>query len=189
VAYKEVPAQKKRLDGDEEFLVIRSEQRWGTRRVEITGVDLCDQHNQIRSIFLTGTPMNIRIRYKTQERIEEPVFGIAIHHQNGTHLTGPNTHFGGLDIPYLEGEGEVVCQIPALPLLSGEYLISVASHNRADTEMFDYHDRVYRFRVHTGKIREPYGLVTLGSSWQLDPSESKPPSQLSSNPDKDFIVK
>jgi lipopolysaccharide transport system ATP-binding protein len=171
VAEKEEAAHQEQAT--KERLVIRDDQRWGTRQVEITGVDLCDRSGQPRSIFISGAPMEIRIHYKTSTRIENPIFGMAIHHQNGTHLTGPNTHFGGLDIPSIEGEGEVVYHVPFLPLLAGEYLVSVAVHNQADTEMFDYHDRSYRFHVHTGNLREPYGMVTLNGAWRYKGSDEE----------------
>jgi len=56
-----------------------------------------------------------------------------------------------------------------LSLLEGSYLLSVSSHNRADTEMYDYHDRAYPFRVRPGASREQYGLVTLGGEWIAGP--------------------
>lgn len=49
--------------------------------------------------------------------------------------------------------------------LEGLYAISVAAHNREDTEMYDYHDRLYVFRVCTIEDTERYGLVTLGGRW------------------------
>jgi hypothetical protein len=44
----------------------------------------------------------------------------------------------------------------------------VAVVNQNDTETFDYHDRLYPFRVinRGGEIKEQYGLVTLRGEWQ-----------------------
>jgi lipopolysaccharide transport system ATP-binding protein len=142
-------------------------QRWGTGRVQIVNVRLCDQVGASRSIFLTNSPMHIHLHYYAEERVADPIFGIAIHHQNGTWVSGPNTDFGDLPIPYVEGEGEIVFRIPQLPLLAGGYTVSVAAVNRADTEMYDYHDRAYPFRVHTGNTRERFGLVTFNGTWGL----------------------
>lgn len=142
-------------------------QRWGTGRLQITDVRLCDADGVERSIFLTGAPMQIRMRFQSDERIEDPIIGIALHHHNGTWVAGPNTDFGNLTIPAVEGEGEVVYHIPSLSLLAGGYSISAAAINRSDTEMYDYHDRAYQFRVHTGNTRERFGVVTLNGQWQL----------------------
>ncbi len=48
-------------------------------------------------------------------------------------LCGPNTDFGGLRIPSLEGEGQVIYRIPALPLLEGAYAVSAAVVDHAAT--------------------------------------------------------
>jgi len=142
--------------------------RWGTGKVRVTDVTLCDVQGHTAVTFRTGETLHICLRYHAEERVERPVFGLAIYHQNGAHICGPNTHFGGLEIAAVEGTGQVVYTIPALPLLEGAYEITIAAHNQADTEIFDYHDRLYSFRVYPGKSLERYGLVTLNGSWRLD---------------------
>lgn len=148
-------------------------QRWGTQRIQITKVELCDHTGSPRKVFVTGFPLQIRIHFEAPELVEDPVFGIAIHHQNGTHITGPNTDFAGVFIPVAHGKGTITFEIPNLPLLSGDYLVSVAVHNRADTEMYDYHDRAYLLRVAPGQTRERYGLITLNGNWHIEAPEPK----------------
>jgi ABC-type polysaccharide/polyol phosphate transport system ATPase subunit len=143
--------------------------RWGSGKVRITKVELCDAAGAPRSVFMSGMEMQVRLTYHADKRIEDPLFGLAIHHTSGTHICGPNSGFGGATIPYAEGEGAITYCVPALSLLEGSYLLSVSSHNRADTEMYDYHDRAYPFRVRPGASREQYGLVTLGGEWIAGP--------------------
>lgn len=140
-------------------------QRWGTGRITIEAVELLDGSGQARHVFFTGEPMTIRLVYVAHEPIQSPVLGLAIHHQNGAHICGPNTFFGGLDLGVVEGRGAVEYVIPSLPLLEGGYVLSVSAHTRDDSEMFDYHDRLYTFRVARGDHRERFGLVTLGGTW------------------------
>ncbi len=142
--------------------------RWGSGEVEITRVELCDADGQPTTTFETGDAMVVRLHYRAARRVAFPVFGLAIHHQNGAHICGPNTRFGGLEIPYVEGEGVVAYHIPSLPLLEGGYRLSVAVVNRTLGETYDYHDRLYPFRVFRGACRERYGLITLGGSWTHD---------------------
>ncbi len=80
------------------------------------------------------------------EPVANPVFGLAIHHDNGAHIAGPNTRFGGLDIPRLEPVGSLTYTIPALPLLASTSF-SVAAVDSVDSETYDYHDRRYPFQV------------------------------------------
>lgn len=140
------------------------EHRWGSGRVRIVGVRLLDGNGQEKRNFRTGEPLVVEMRYRASERVERPVFGLAIHRSDGVHITGPNTQFAGLNIPYIEGEGMITYTIPSLPLLEGLYLLSVSSHNWEDTEMFDYHDRIYAFRVLPSE-GERYGVVTLQGKW------------------------
>jgi lipopolysaccharide transport system ATP-binding protein len=144
--------------------------RWGSGRVRITKVELADDQGEPRNRFRTGDALTIQISYETEEPVEQPVFGIAIYHQSGTHLSGPNTKFGGLPIPRALGAGVVNYRVPALALLEGTYLLSVAVVDQADSETYDYHDRLYPFHVYRGGAGESYGLVTLNGSWSHKPS-------------------
>ena len=141
--------------------------RWGRGDAEVIGVAFLDAQGRRRHVFRVGEPWTVEIRYRAHQRIEQPVFGLAVHRSDGIHVCGPNTSFGGLDIPYIEGEGSVTYRVGALPLLEGSYDLSLSIHNRADTVMYDYHDRLYRFRVRRVGPGERYGLVSLGGVWDL----------------------
>jgi lipopolysaccharide transport system ATP-binding protein len=143
------------------------ERRWGTGRIRIIRVRLLDGEGRERQQFRTGEPLVVEMHYRAGERVERPVFGLAIHRSDGVHITGPNTQFAGLDIPAVEGEGIVTYTIPELPLLEGLYYISVSAHNREETEMYDYHDRMYSFGVLPG-AKERYGMITVGGKWRWD---------------------
>ena len=103
-------------------MLQEGQNRWGSGKIRITGVELCDGAGTPRRIFVTGGGLEVRLHYRAEGRVEDPVFGLAIHHQNGSHIAGPNTDFGGLRIPFVEGDGEVVYRIPELTLLEGAYL-------------------------------------------------------------------
>jgi hypothetical protein len=149
-----------------------SGQRWGSGEVTITEVELCDAAGRPRTSFMTGDNLAIRLRYRSAQRVEQPVFGLAINHQNGTHLFGPNTKLAAMDIPFVDGEGELFYTLPNLPLLEGQYVVSVAVVNHADTVTYDYHDRVYGFRVVHSPARTGYGMVQMPGVWRHAPAPS-----------------
>jgi lipopolysaccharide transport system ATP-binding protein len=140
--------------------------RWGSGQARIVSVTFLDSDGIERNVFHVGEPWAVRLHYQAPDRVDEPVFGIAVHRIDGVHVCGPNTVFSGLRIPYIEGEGQVVYRVDALPLMEGTYLLSVAVHNRADTAMYDYHDRLYTFRVRQVQSGERYGLVTMRGVWE-----------------------
>ncbi len=141
--------------------------RWGNRKIEITKVEFLDENGKPKNIFQTGDYFALRMEYEAHEAIDSPVFGMAIHHNDGTHITGPNTQFAGLNLGRVEGRGWVIYEVERLPLLAGLYHISVAVHNWTDNEMFDYHDRFYSFRVSNPSrvFHEKYGLISLRGNW------------------------
>lgn len=143
---------------------LDDDRRWGTGKVRITSVRLLDGEGHEQQRFHIGETLMVEMRYRAEERVERPVFGLAIHRGDGVLITGPNTQFAGYEIPAVEGEGVVRYTVAELPLLEGTYYISVASHNWEDTEMYDYHDRLYPFRV-VRLTGERYGILTLRGEW------------------------
>ena len=123
---------------------------------------------QEKQLFHVGEPVVIEMHYRAERQVESPVFGLAIHRSDGTHITGPNTQLAGLDLPSVEGEGNVRYHVDRLPLMEGTYSLSVSAHNQADTVMYDYHDRLYPFRVCQVGTGERYGVVSLGGEWQWE---------------------
>jgi lipopolysaccharide transport system ATP-binding protein len=143
-------------------------QRWGEGGIEIRQVRLLNKHNVEQHIFHTGDTLVLQIDFYAHEPLENPTFGIAIHRQDGFHITGPNTDFAGLHLGKVDGAGLLNYTIPYLPLLEGLYNFSVSAHNEEDTHMYDYHDRLYPFRVDNRgqQIRERYGLMTMRGKWR-----------------------
>ncbi len=146
--------------GDEDRL------RWGSGEIEIEGVDFLDRRGRPADVFETGGRLTVRIRYNAHRPIEEPVFGLAIHHESGFHINGPNTRFGGLTLGLLEGAGQIDYTIPELPLLAGGYLLTAAVYDRSLAHAFDHHERMYRFVVQTGHVAERFGTVHIPGEWR-----------------------
>ena len=147
---------------------LDTENRWGNRKIEITRVRIMNSQNVDESIFYTGQALVLRLEYIADQPVQSPVFGMAIHRNDGLHVTGPNTAFAKMDLGLVQGSGMITYTIPALSLLEGLYHISVAVADREDTEIFDYHHIAYDFRVlNYGRDSvEKYGLVTLDGVWQ-----------------------
>ena len=147
---------------------LDTEHRWGNRKIEITRARITNSQNEDESIFYTGQTLVLRLEYIAHQPVQSPIFGMAIHRNDGLHISGPNTAFAKMDLGLVQGSGEITYTIPALALLEGLYHISVAAADREDTEIFDYHHLAYDFRVLNyghGNV-EKYGLVTLNGVWQ-----------------------
>jgi ATPase subunit of ABC transporter with duplicated ATPase domains len=146
----------------------REDWRWGSRKIEITNVEFVDERGQPKTIFQTGDYFAMRIEYEAHEPIESPVFGMAIFHNDGTHITGPNTQFAGLDLGRVEGRGWILYEVAHLPLLEGLYRVSAAVVDKNNSEVFDNHDRRFTVRVlnNNRQLTEQYGYISLFGTWK-----------------------
>ena len=152
--------------------------RWGTRQVEITSVRLVDEAGHEQQAFQTGGCFALEIDYEAHEPVRSPIFGFAVHRHDGVHLTGPNTAQAGFGLPVIQGRGTLRYRTTRLALLEGLYEVSVAVVNENDTITYDFHNRLYTFRIANqeragqtpgsgGEWRaEKNGLVSFLGSWE-----------------------
>ncbi len=145
------------------------------KRAEITGATFLNDEGNEHEVFQTGQPLTIRIAYDAHDRVENPVFGLAIYTQAGVHLNGPNTKFAGVDIPAIEGTGYVEYSITELPLLAGVYDITVALTGADIGDVLDHQHRAYSFHVQpTPGLAERWGLLHIPATWTFHPGDGEP---------------
>lgn len=153
--------------------LARYRKRWGTREAEIVNVRFLDQDGRERLLLTTGEPMMIAIEYIAHRRIEAPAFGVAFHRNDGLHMHGSNTTLAKFDIPFIEGQGEVRYTTDVLPLLEGTYYLSVAIHNIAENQTYDYQDFGYKFGVRLGPVSQRFGTIYIPARWEHVPGSAE----------------
>ncbi len=146
--------------------------RWGSREVELEQVELLNATAKPRRAFATGEEMTVRIYYRAHRRIERPQFGLAINHESGTHVSGPNNVFSGYEVESIEGPGYIDYCIPTLPLLPGRYLVTAAIHDYEGLHAYDFRRYCAEFIVVPAQeIKERYGILHIPASWHLTPQD------------------
>jgi ABC-type polysaccharide/polyol phosphate transport system ATPase subunit len=148
---------------------LHNGRRWGSFDAEVVDVAILDADGRERYILAPGEPMRIVIGYRAHRRIEHPMFGLAIHRDDGLHISGPNNVFSGYDIPYIDGAGCVTYYVDTLPLLEGTYHVTAAIHDTKGEHTYDYHKLNWTFRVQRGDVQERYGIVYMPSRWEHVP--------------------
>jgi ABC-type polysaccharide/polyol phosphate transport system ATPase subunit len=146
--------------------------RWGTGEVEIVAVDCLGPDGALHHTVLTGDDVTVRIHYVAHHVVPDPVFGLALHRDDGVHLNGANTLLAGFDIAAVDGPGVVTFHIRSLPLLAGSYEISASCHDRANSRFYDYHHRRFALRVRTADAYEQVGMMRLDATWDHRPGEA-----------------
>ncbi len=148
--------------------------RYGSGEIELTAVRLLNSAGEEKVNFRTGDAVTIEMAYTAHEPIHEPEFGLAIFHEDGTQINGPNTDLGGLKLGTVPaGSGIVRYQIDSLPLLPAQYFLTAAIHDHHVAKAFDYHHQGYSFQVQPGNTREFHGIFHIPSNWSIEPSNSK----------------
>lgn len=143
------------------------EKRWGSREIEITRVTFLNQEGRESQQFKTHEPFTARIYYVTHQKIEKPVFGLAlISEKDNIHINGPNTKFDECVPDCLESSGYVDYIMDRLLLLPGRYWLIVSVWDYACQQAFDYHDRMHLFEVIPGGTHERYGLISIPARWE-----------------------
>lgn len=141
--------------------------RWGSREVEITRVEFLDQAGHAVQRFHTGEAFTARLHYRATQRVEEPMFGVAIYRDDDTYVNGPNTQSGNFSIPAIEGTGTVDYCVAQLNLLPGAYEFTAAVYDHDGRQPFDHQHRLHPFWVEPNPaLTEKYGTFYLPSTWQ-----------------------
>ncbi len=138
--------------------------RWGSREVEISGVELFGDSGPTR-VFNSGDRAEIRFRTHAAQRITDFVFGVAIFNADGVCCYGTNTHLEGARPGELVGDADVRFAIENLDLVDGTYMVDVAVH-RENGAPYDYHRRLYTFRV-VSRVKD-IGVFRPRHRWHFD---------------------
>jgi ABC-type polysaccharide/polyol phosphate transport system ATPase subunit len=140
----------------------------GTREIEVTGVSLLNDRDEDVTEFNTGQGMKIRVAYRANEPVEDPVFGFSIDDYRGFTAYGTNTRLKNLDLGTLSGEGFVEFDMKSLPMLEGRYLVSVAIHSRDERKIYHWIERHYPFDMHSDI--SDVGLLYIPSEARVVPA-------------------
>jgi ABC-type polysaccharide/polyol phosphate transport system ATPase subunit len=138
-------------------------ERWGSREVEITRVELAAPSGP-SNVFESGSPMEIRMHVHAGAPTRDFVFGIGIFNAEGICCFGTNTHIEGATPGELTGDADVRVAIDRLDLTAGSYTLDVAVH-RENGAPYDYHRRLYPFRV-TSRVKD-IGIYRPRHRWQF----------------------
>lgn len=159
------PAQALFHTSPEVLRKMGSHGRYGTGGAELAQVLVLDAEGKPRHEFWTGEDLVVAIRWRAEERIPGPSFGVSFFRNDGVYCYGTNSVIQDASPEAIQGEGTVRIRFRALPLLAGTYHLTVALFDSENVRPYDYHDRLYTIRVRTPGRDE--GLVALDHDFEL----------------------
>ena len=149
-----------------EEVIVGLKNTWGTKEIEITDVSFYDSQGTKKNVFYTGEDIIVRYKYHTNKRIDKPVFGMAIHREDGIHIFGTNTKIENQMVEYVDRDGEIEYCIPNNPLNEGIYLFSADILDYELKKTFDKHNRLYRIKVLRGNKSPVAGTLNIPCRWK-----------------------
>ena len=139
----------------------------GVEDVRIVKVEFLDGDAHASGVAFHRDPMTVRIWYDAIRPVNNPVFGIALFSTSNVHLTGTNTRIDEVDTGKIEGRGYVDFHIDSLPLLPGDYELTVAISDEFVQHNFDRREREWRLAVRDSATLAPEGLMDLRGRWSM----------------------
>jgi len=143
-----------------------SSDRWGNRIVEITSVRFKDKDNNVKKAFNTGEDFTIEIKYNSKKKVRKPNFGIAIFDHKDNYCYGINSKIDNVSPNFISGKGKIHLIYPKIKLLQGTYYIDVAIYGKTEKEIYDFHNKKYKFRIIDNV--DAQGTVILDHKWKLN---------------------
>ena len=144
-----------------------TEGRWGSREVEITDVAFVDRSGQPSFVFHSGDPIEVRVKLRAAQPVDDFVFGIGLFNADGVCCYGTNTYLEEMNPKRLTGEAEATFAIESLDLVEGTYKLDIAVH-KVDGFAYDYHRLLYTFRVKS-RVHD-VGIYRPRHHWTFTPN-------------------
>lgn len=98
----------------------------GTGEIDIANVHFKNSDGEEIKTFSVGDSVFVNVSYFAHKRIDNPVFSIGIIRKDGLKCGLSRTKFSNVEIPFIEGKGEIRIEIEKIQLNSGDYFLEFA---------------------------------------------------------------
>jgi ABC-2 type transport system ATP-binding protein len=156
----------------------RRQEAKATLRVRITGVEVRHPGSGKRAYALSGEPVSIVVGYDTAQSLDDVVVGIGIFDpRDGKPIFGINTKMLGITVPTLDGPGTITFDLEYLPLLDGDYPITIGIHSWDEGTVYDWSEQRYHVSVmnpdqRTGTVAVPVTVAVQAGSTASAPAQA-----------------
>ena len=115
--------------------------------LRISYVRLDHPHAGERNYVITGEPLTIRVGYHADRHLDDVLPGYTVYDNLGRFLFGANNKLFPADITVDAGEGEFVFELGPIPLLDGDYPVTIGLLTHDEGTVYDWHEQQYMLSV------------------------------------------
>ncbi|MCL2214231.1 MAG: ABC transporter ATP-binding protein [Treponema sp.] len=143
---------------------ITAEDNLGNRDVEIASIAVLDENNKENDLFETCSSMNIKIKYKVNKPVLNPIAGVKIFRNDGLLCYSTDTFLDRFFIKEMTADGEINFYIKNNNLLAGEYSLDITI-NSEDGFAYDHKKGIFKFKIFSAV--SDTGVSRLEHEWKI----------------------
>jgi ABC-type polysaccharide/polyol phosphate transport system ATPase subunit len=132
-------------------------------------------HDDERSYLLPGEPLRIVVGYHADREYVDVLPGYTVYDQEGRFLFGANNKIFPAEIVVQPGDGEFVFEMDSIPLLDGDYPVTIGILTHDEYTVYDWHEQQYSFSVMNPEIS--CGLMAVPTSISRRDRPSEPATE------------
>jgi len=141
-------------------------------RVRVTEVEFRHPGSPTRTYVHPGEPLEVVAHFEVDAPVQDPVFTIMIYDDEGRLLHGSGTASEDVATGRLDGPGEIVFAFEQIPLLDGEYAVTLCVTSHDGAYIYDWHEQRHRFEVRNPK--RSFGSVEFPVSIRIERAATGP---------------
>ena len=146
--------QKNSKEKTEERIIEKKENkkdknRTGNKDVEIIGIKLLNEKDEVSDTYNSEEKLKIQVKYKrNNDELKDSVFGFGIFRNDGLNCYGTNTFIDNFGKIKIQDEGIVEVIIDQIQLLEGKYYLDIAFHDEYG-KPYDYIRKIKKFSIYS----------------------------------------
>ena len=140
----------------------------GTRQIEITKITVTDGRGTEKQRFESGERLGIEVVLEAHEPVEDPIVGVAIYNHLDGLVYGTNTALRQVPLGRMDGRRRVRFDFGAIPMVEGQYFVTVAVHSRDEQTQYHWLERQISFKVFSLSVDT--GAIHLDPTIEVEPA-------------------
>ena len=127
----------------------KDKNRTGNKDVEIIGIKLLNEKDEVSDTYNSEEKLKIQVKYKrNNDELKDSVFGFGIFRNDGLNCYGTNTFIDNFGKIKIQDEGIVEVIIDQIQLLEGKYYLDIAFHDEYG-KPYDYIRKIKKFSIYS----------------------------------------
>lgn len=143
----------------------------GSGEIIITSIEIRDDVGPIPAAT-TGKPLAIRLNWRAENPVDDPVFVLSIRHDSGLVISSASTSIMEYQTGTCHGEGYVDFIVDDLPVITGSYEIYTSVFDQYSMHAYYHQHQGVRVAVRPGSAAIVPGVVDLRGRWESGPTRA-----------------